>query len=127
MGIALLTLSQLFNLLHQLPARLGGTQRPRPAPPKLNNPYLRATALAAARCKPLPAHAGAERSAPVRLGLALQRPLRCARPLPLRVLRITDSQAQPGNVGRLVISGRMADVCAELDRLAALEARQALH
>jgi hypothetical protein len=33
---------------------------------------------------------------------------------PLRVVR-----AAPG---RLVISGRMADVCAELDRLAALEA-----
>jgi hypothetical protein len=28
-----------------------------------------------------------------------------------------------GNAGRLVISGRMADVCAELDRLAALEAQ----
>ena len=27
--------------------------------------------------------------------------------------------------GRMVISGRMADVCAELDRLAALEAAQA--
>ncbi|AMO21556.1 hypothetical protein UC35_00070 [Ramlibacter tataouinensis] len=27
-----------------------------------------------------------------------------------------------GATGRLVISGRMADVCAELDRLAALEA-----
>ena len=31
--------------------------------------------------------------------------------------------AQPGqSAGRVVISGRMADVCAELDRLAALEA-----
>jgi hypothetical protein len=28
-----------------------------------------------------------------------------------------------GNTGRIVISGRMADVCAELDRLAALEAQ----
>ena len=28
--------------------------------------------------------------------------------------------------GRMVISGRLADVCAELDRLAALEAAQAL-
>jgi len=31
-----------------------------------------------------------------------------------------------GAAGRMVISGRMADVCAELDRLAALEAAQAL-
>jgi hypothetical protein len=28
-----------------------------------------------------------------------------------------------GNAGRMRISGRMADVCAELDRLAAREAR----
>ena len=37
---------------------------------------------------------------------------------PAKVLR------QPGT-GRLVIAGRMADVCAELDRLAASEALQA--
>lgn len=43
-----------------------------------------------------------------------------AQPRPvLRVIRVVDNQ--PG--GRMVISGRMADVCAELDRLAALEAR----
>lgn len=29
--------------------------------------------------------------------------------------------------GRMVISGRMADVCAELDRLVALEAQHAWH
>jgi len=39
---------------------------------------------------------------------------------PLRVVRVLD--AGTGS-GRLVISGRMADVCAELDRLAAQEAR----
>jgi hypothetical protein len=30
-------------------------------------------------------------------------------------------------MGRLVISGRMADVCAELDRLVAREAAQQVH
>ncbi len=44
-----------------------------------------------------------------------QRPLRV-----LRVLRVVEAHS-PG-AGRMVISGRMADVCAELDRLAALEA-----
>jgi len=40
---------------------------------------------------------------------------------PLRVVRMVDAQ-QPGrHPGRVVISGRMADVCAELDRLVALE------
>lgn len=38
---------------------------------------------------------------------------------PLRVLRIQEGRASPRHAGRLVISGRMADVCAELDRLAA--------
>ena len=43
---------------------------------------------------------------------------------PLRVVRVVDGGHAAG-AGRMVISGRMADVCAELDRLAALEARQA--
>ncbi len=32
-----------------------------------------------------------------------------------------------GNSGRVVISGRMADVCAELDRLVAMETQPTLH
>jgi hypothetical protein len=45
---------------------------------------------------------------------------------PLRVIRVKDTTPQidlaanaPKMAGRMVISGRMADVCAELDRLAA--------
>ena len=45
---------------------------------------------------------------------------------PLRVVRVVDGGHASASAGRMVISGRMADVCAELDRLAALEARQAL-
>lgn len=52
---------------------------------------------------------------------------RCALPLPtpaaLRVTRMLDDTRQPGQAGRMVISGRMADVCAELERLARLESR----
>lgn len=40
---------------------------------------------------------------------------------PLRVIRVVD-QGERRSTNRMVISGRMADVCAELDRLAALEA-----
>ena len=40
---------------------------------------------------------------------------------PLRVVRVAESGPTPAIAGRMVISGRMADVCAELDRLAALE------
>lgn len=35
----------------------------------------------------------------------------------LRVMRMLESGQSPKVVGRMVISGRMADVCAELDRL----------
>ena len=45
------------------------------------------------------------------------------RPLPLRVARVMEAQQNRKNAGRMVISGRMADVCAELDRLAELENR----
>lgn len=41
---------------------------------------------------------------------------------PLRIVRILEAGQAPANVGRMVISGRMSDVCAELDRLAAREA-----
>jgi len=41
---------------------------------------------------------------------------------PLRVVRVLEAGQAPAQVGRMVISGRMADVCAELDRLAAFEA-----
>jgi hypothetical protein len=43
-------------------------------------------------------------------------------PRHLRVVRILEGSQAAANAGRMVISGRMADVCAELERLAALEA-----
>lgn len=44
---------------------------------------------------------------------------------PLRVVRVVDGKGQQRN-NRVVISGRMADVCAELDRLAALETAETM-
>jgi hypothetical protein len=41
----------------------------------------------------------------------------------VRVVRVFEGPRVPASAGRMVISGRMADVCAELDRLAALESR----
>lgn len=43
---------------------------------------------------------------------------------PLRIVRIVEADQTSSQVGRMVISGRMADVCAELDRLAAGETIQ---
>lgn len=48
-------------------------------------------------------------------------PRTCVR-RPLRVVRVLEACQGPSGAGRMVISGRMADVCAELDRLAELEA-----
>jgi hypothetical protein len=45
------------------------------------------------------------------------------KPRALRVVRVLDADLPPSTAGRLRISGRMSDVCAELDRLAAYEAR----
>lgn len=42
----------------------------------------------------------------------------CSSKISLRVVRESDSAIRPDCAGRMVISGRMADVCAELDRMA---------
>lgn len=55
-----------------------------------------------------------------------QGPVRLPGTAPLRVLRVVrvvEPSAPRSTAGRMVISGRLADVCAELDRLAALELR----
>ena len=43
---------------------------------------------------------------------------------PLRVMRVVESGQSRAHVGRMMISGHMADVCAELDRLVAREAAE---
>ena len=55
--------------------------------------------------------------------VALVAPVQRAQLRPLRVVRVLEPSARRWEAGRMVISGRMADVCAELDRLAAHEAR----
>lgn len=42
---------------------------------------------------------------------------------PLRVVRIVESGQASALAGRILMSGRMADVCAELDRMVEREAR----
>ena len=58
-------------------------------------------------------------------GLRLTTPLQPA--TPLRVVRLSEAGATPECAGRMRISGRMADVCAELDRLIAKEAQNLAH
>jgi hypothetical protein len=42
------------------------------------------------------------------------------------VVRVVDRKGRSAPRNRIVISGRMADVCAELDRLAALETAETM-
>lgn len=72
---------------------------------------------------PPPAAVQPRAAKPVDLRPAVMRK-RASLPLrPLRVVRVVDGSRAQGGAGRMVISGRFADVCAELDRLAAQEAR----
>ena len=54
-----------------------------------------------------------------------QGPVILPAPKPLRVTRVVEASAPRAVAGRMVISGRLADVCAELDRLAAQEVASA--
>jgi hypothetical protein len=59
----------------------------------------------------------ATREAPMRASTSFEKKRK-----PLRIVRVLEKGQPRAAVGRMVISGRMADVCAELDRLAACEA-----
>ena len=108
MGITLLTFNGLFAPLQQFigwlataPLRSNGAQR---AAPPLAAGYS--------------SNRGRSGRAPAARSVLPQH-------RPLRVVRVVDSCHAPASAGRMVISGRMADVCAELDRLAALEGERA--
>ncbi len=65
------------------------------------------------------------RASAIRLGegASAEPPVTVAtRAIPLRVVRVIEKGQPRSCTGRLVISGRMADVCAELDRLVEREA-----
>jgi hypothetical protein len=110
MGIALLALVDLLSPLQSLanrwmptrPSSPDDTAQPRRVPAR---PLRGPRAGAVVEADHLPPHA-------------------VATPRPLRVVRTVDAQRCGGVTGRLVLSGRLVDVCAELDRLAALEAAE---
>ena len=83
-------------------------QRP---PVQANRPA--AAALTPAK-RPVSRIAGSFQTAPVRPAYGR-----------LRVIRVMDAGCAPHAAGRMMISGRMADVCAELDRMALREAQGA--
>ena len=110
MGITLLTFNGLFAPLQQLAGWLASTplRSPQPVLARVATAPSAACASGRARSTWRPA---------VRSALPSRRPV--------RVVRVMDACHAPASAGRMVISGRMADVCAELDRLAAMEAGRA--
>ena len=62
----------------------------------------------------------AANSPPARLALSAK-PASCSR---LKIIRAFEPGVSPSCAGRMVITGRMADVCAELDRMAQRETAQ---
>jgi len=104
MGIALFTISSLFAPLQGLVSWF------MPAAPQATRP-----------CQRPAFRPHALRASPEQL---LNTACKACATRPLRVLRVVEPGHAPASAGRMVISGRMADVCAELDRLAALEAAQ---
>jgi hypothetical protein len=105
MGITLFTFRELIASVRRLMNWL--TQAPTHA---CNTPEARRPNARAASSRPCP-------SWPARAAVAIETPRR-----PVRVVRVVDGSCAPTRAGRMLMSGRMADVCAELDRLAALEA-----
>jgi hypothetical protein len=105
MGITLLAVGALVAPLHQLLGGFGRTLLGRNTP---------------SRTRPFPVAAAASRGCAARSVQVASGHGRPARPL--RVRRAAEPLRSPASAGRMVISGRMADVCAELDRLAAVEA-----
>jgi hypothetical protein len=112
MGIALLTFSSLFQGLSSLQRAASPARTP--AVRQANRVSVFSSGRPARASSPF--HRAASASAQ---GV---RPMRPAVSTPLRVVRLSEGGERPGSAGRMVISGRMADVCAELDRLAAREA-----
>ena len=104
MGIALLTFVDLLMPLQSLASRWMPARR---------MPHLQSSQLQYVAVRP---SCGVPPAGGPRTVAAASRPAPA-----LRVVRV--SGQQPGErAGRVVLSGRIGDVCAELDRLAALEA-----
>ena len=116
MGIALFALSSWFAPLQAAASRFAPAQTRTPG--LATRPALMTQDERARRTsrQTLAANDAAATASKVARPISAPR-----RPPPLRVVRNIEAGIPVGSSGRMVISGRMADVCAELDRLAALE------
>ena len=109
MGTALLALSALFAPIQSWMVRQSGAR---------STPALNTSDLHYVNVRPFSRKITREPSAAHRHDAA-------ARPA-LRVVRVVEPGERAAHGSRLVIAGRMADVCAELDRLVEKEMRDAV-
>ncbi len=122
MGLLLFSLSALTSALPQWACHIPGARRLRrmtrsaPSPGSLRQIRLTAFPKAATSSA-----SGADRIPFDQYPQASD----LRRPGPaLRVVRTVEAGLPAGSCGRMMISGRISDVCAELDRLAACESRR---
>ncbi|MES2611947.1 MAG: hypothetical protein V4679_16975 [Pseudomonadota bacterium] len=130
MGIASLTFSAFSHPLHALtrwlqPAMHGGHDTAA-ARPRTCKATLAATPGPA---WPAAARTPRDEAALAATGSRLANPAPgtdalCSHAQARRVVRVLRTATSGADTGRIVISGRMADVCAELDRMAEREALQ---
>ena len=113
MTIALYAIAKLTAPLHRLSGWLDNTATPQAAAIGKPRGAYRADAPFLGVTKP------------IRTGPTAPKYPKVASRQTLRIERIVETGQRANQAGRMVISGRMADVCAELDRLVAREA--ALH
>ena len=114
MGIALFTISTLFSPLQEFVIRFMPTHKAFKA-----RGHRQALCGDAAQRNDRPPVATQD-CPPPRTGTGSS--LAAHRKPQLRVVRTIEAGIPAGRTGRMVISGRMSDVCAELERLAAVEA-----
>ncbi|MDB5880085.1 MAG: hypothetical protein JWQ41_3499 [Variovorax sp.] len=126
MGIALLTFVDLLAPLQSLACRWMPKKDAGPTDRSAGLRYVAVRPACTARNASGNADAETHPSDAPTVAAAAGRP--AARPL--RVVRTVDAH-QAGQTlrrtGRVILSGRLVDVCAELDRLAALEAAEISH
>ena len=114
MGIALLAIADFWMPLQSLASRLMPARRPH-----------RRDCLDAAESSAGLRYVAVRPACASRSGGGAAPTTTAAPARPLRVVRVVDGKGQQRS-NRMVISGRMADVCAELDRLAALETAETM-
>jgi hypothetical protein len=126
MGIASFSRSPVLSVLLSPLQALAALFGPAPSCRRVPPPF--AVAPAPRRQAPgeaqfaIKSGAGGARHAMAAGQKACQTVARAAAPRRLKIVREFEAGISPSCAGRMVISGRMADVCAELDRMAQREA-----